>query len=70
MPKRAAKVVRDQVNIRMSPMGQQILMRLEEHYGTSRTGLFELLLREEARRLGILVGPPPLKTTAHPIKGS
>lgn len=43
----------NQINVRMSDTGRRILESLQTYYGLSQASVFEFLLREEARRLGI-----------------
>ncbi len=40
-----------QTNVRLSRTAQDLLTKLQEHYGLSQTALFEFLLREENRRV-------------------
>jgi antitoxin component of RelBE/YafQ-DinJ toxin-antitoxin module len=51
----------DTVNFRISDDGKRILGALQEHFGLSQSSVFELLLREKARDLGI--DPEKLKPT-------
>lgn len=41
-----------QVNVRLSPLGKDVLHFLQAHYGVSQAAVFEMLLRDKARSLG------------------
>ena len=41
------------VNVRLSDTARYILDQLQDYYGLSQASIFEMLLREDARRLGI-----------------
>jgi antitoxin component of RelBE/YafQ-DinJ toxin-antitoxin module len=51
MPKRP-----DQVNVRISDLGKNIMSALQDHYGISQAAVVEMLLRDKAREVGML-GP-------------
>lgn len=40
-----------QVNFRLSQEGKEILLALQDRFGTSQSGVFERLLRDEKMRL-------------------
>lgn len=49
------------MTVRLSDTGRFIMDRLQEHYGLSQASIIEMLLREDARRLGII---PPVSGAA------
>ena len=54
----------DQVGFRISKDGLAILFQLQEHYGLSQSGIFEMLLRERARAEGFKVSDLAAKLDA------
>jgi hypothetical protein len=59
MPKREY-----QVNFRVSAEGKAILYALQDHYGLSQAGVFEMLLRQVARDQGIDTKKPGRSITS------
>lgn len=53
---------KEQVNFRISDQGKTILYGLQDHYGLSQSGVFELLLREKARQVKTEEGVDLMKT--------
>lgn len=43
------------LNIRFSDTGRYIMDLLQEYYGLSQSSIIEMLLREEARRKGMVI---------------
>lgn len=44
-----------QLNVRCSEVARWILEELQEHLGLSQSSILEMLLREEARRRGMII---------------
>lgn len=44
-------------SFRLSQRAHRLMERLSTHYGLSKTGVIELLLRNHAREIGMLSGP-------------
>lgn len=44
----------------LTPLAQEVLDALAEHYGLARNSVIEMLLRDRARDLGYLSPPHPL----------
>lgn len=60
----------DQLNIRISDLGKDLVVRLAEHYGLSQAGVLEMIIREKAREIGMLVGPAKIeRPDTLPYKG-
>ena len=49
----------EQVNVRMTETGKDLLQRVCYFQGISQGSLLEILVRQEARRLGIAPERPP-----------
>lgn len=43
---------KDQLNVRISDEGFNILYALQDYFGLSQSGVIELILREKAREIG------------------
>lgn len=49
------------VTFRISEEGKDLLYQLQEYYGVSQSSVFEMMLRDRARDLGIVYKPKPQK---------
>lgn len=63
MPQQYERTKLRQTNIRLSQLGNELLDGLAEYYGTNKTAVVDLLLREKGRDLG-MIGPPPVVSSA------
>jgi hypothetical protein len=44
-----------QIGIRLTDTGRYLMEQLQEHFGLSQASVFEMLLRDEARRQGLRI---------------
>lgn len=49
-----------QTNVRLSSLGNKLLDTLVEYHGVTKTAVIDMLLRDRARDLGLLVSPEPV----------
>lgn len=59
MPKRPNTIA-----FRISDRGRSLLYAMQDHWGLSQAGVFELLLRNAARDAGFDVNDPPRSLTS------
>ena len=69
MPKQYERTKLRQTNVRLSPLGNELLDGLAEYYGTNKTAVVDLLLREKGRDLG-MIGPPPVVSSLEELPQS
>lgn len=60
MPKKHEREKLRQTNVRLSPLGNRLLDTLVEYHGVNKTAVLDMLLRDGARDLGLLVAPEPV----------
>lgn len=59
MPDQYDRAKLKQTNVRLSRLGNELLDKVVEYHGITKTAVFDMLLREHARDLGLLVAPAP-----------
>lgn len=60
MPKKHEREKLRQTNVRLSPLGNRLLDTLVDYHGVNKTAVIDMLLRDHARGLGLLVNPAPV----------
>lgn len=60
MPKKYEREKLRQTNVRLSPLGNRLLDLLVEYHGVNKTSVIDMLLRDHARAIGLLVNPEPV----------
>ena len=60
MPQKHDREKLRQTNVRLSSLGNELLDALMEYYGVTKTAVIDMLLRDHARDVGLLVSPEPV----------
>jgi hypothetical protein len=60
MPKKHEREKLRQTNVRLSPLGNRLLNALAEYHGVNKTAVIDMLLRDQARAVGLLAHTLPV----------